>query len=86
MKITALVSGVIKRQGSPPPPPPPHPLSGYIQAQISHLQPALHLSYPSQAAQGHQTVQERYPGYQQNQGQTPTAVVTGTQVSHKGNK
>ncbi|XP_067032374.1 G protein pathway suppressor 2-like [Acropora muricata] len=74
------VTGVVKRQGSPPPPPTPHPLSGYIQAQISHLQPALHLSFSPQATQGHQAVQERYPGYQQNQGQTHTAVVTGTQL------
>ncbi|XP_068748561.1 putative mediator of RNA polymerase II transcription subunit 26 [Montipora capricornis] len=68
-------SGAVKRQGSPP-----HPLSGYIQAQISHFQQPPHVGYPPQATQGHQAAQERYAGYQHSQGHAPGVSMIGSQL------
>lgn len=77
-----LYSGVIKRQGSPP-----HPLSGFIQAQITHsqkmqnFQPPVHVPYPQQSAQVHPVSQERYAGYQHGQGQG--SIIANSQVHVK---
>ena len=75
-----IVSGVIRRQGSPP-----HPLSSFIQAQINHshkiqnLQPPSHIPYPTQSSQVYPAAQERFAGFQHGQGQKP--FIAGTQVS-----
>lgn len=70
---------MIKRQGSPP-----HPLSGYIQAQISqqvqNLQTPAHVSFPQQSAKTYPAPQERYAGYQHGQGQGQ--VMTNSQVKY----
>lgn len=82
--VLCIHSGVIKRQGSPP-----HPLSGFIQAQITHsqkiqgLQPAAHVpgypqQHPVQPTQVHPPAQDRFSGFQHGQGQTP--VLAGSQV------
>ena len=72
---------MIRRQGSPP-----HPLSGFIQAQITHSQQVQnvqppHVPYKSQTAQMHPAaVQERFPGFQHGQVQVQAPVVAGNQV------
>ena len=76
-----LYSGVIKRQGSPP-----HPLSGFIQAQITQsiTQPPSHVPYPPQAVAMHPAAQERFSGFQHGQGQM--SGIAGGQVTPKSAK